>query len=119
MLLFTFVQPHSYISKIIYLLLGCIILAFGVYLEVLANVVMLPGESFVRAVVDTWHRDFGTTKVMFDVTMAVVAIALSLLLSMTRQKTRYTKPREKSLPELRSSQLSGNIRYGFWISEGN
>ena len=79
MLLFTFVQPHSYISKIIYLLLGCIILAFGVYLEVLANVVMLPGESFVRAVVDTWHRDFGTTKVMFDVTMAVVAIALSLL----------------------------------------
>lgn len=45
----------------------------------LANVVMLPGESFVRAVVDTWHRDFGTTKVMFDVTMAVVAIALSLL----------------------------------------
>lgn len=79
MLLFTFVQPHSYISKIMYLLLGCVILAFGVYLEVLANVVMLPGESFVRAVVDTWHRDFGTTKVVFDVTMAVVAIALSLL----------------------------------------
>lgn len=79
MLLFTFVQPHSYISKIIYLLLGCVILAFGVYLEVLANVVMLPGESFVRAIVDTWHRDFGTTKVVFDVTMSVAAIVLSLV----------------------------------------
>ena len=79
MLLFAVVQPYSYISKIIYLLIGCVILAFGVYLEVLANVVMLPGESFVRAIVDTWHRDFGTTKVMFDVTMSVAAIVLSLV----------------------------------------
>ena len=40
--------------KIVYLLIGCLILGVGVYMEVLADVVMLPGESFVRAIVLTW-----------------------------------------------------------------
>lgn len=48
MILLGFVNPSIYFTKIIYLLLGCLILGIGVYMEVLANVVMLPGESFVR-----------------------------------------------------------------------
>ena len=42
---------------------------------------MLPGESFVRAIVQTWNREFGSTKVCFDVSMAVIAAVLSFLLS--------------------------------------
>ena len=78
MILLSFVKPETYIMKIIYLLIGCVILGFGVYAEVLADVAMLPGESFVRAVVQTWNREFGSTKVMFDVTMTVIAAILSL-----------------------------------------
>ena len=63
------------------LLVGCVVLGFGVYLEVLANVAMLPGESFVRAVSTTWNTNFGNTKVAFDVSMTVIAALLSLLLS--------------------------------------
>lgn len=74
-----FVEPHSYISSIIYLLIGCLILGFGVYTEVLANVAMLPGESFVRAVSSTWKTEFGTTKVAFDVSLTVIAAALSFI----------------------------------------
>jgi uncharacterized membrane protein YczE len=74
-----FVQPGSYLTKVAYLVIGCIILGFGVYVEVLANVVMLPGESFVRAVSSTWNLEFGTTKVVFDVSMTVIAAALSFL----------------------------------------
>ena len=48
---------------------------------VLADVVMLPGESFVRAIVQTWNREFGSTKVCFDVSMAVIAAVLSFLLA--------------------------------------
>ena len=59
--------------KIVYLLIGCLILGIGVYMEVLADVVMLPGESFVRAIVLTWKTNFGTTKIFFDVSMAVIA----------------------------------------------
>ena len=65
--------------KIIYLLIGCLILGFGVYMEVLADVVMLPGESFVRAIVLTWKTNFGTTKICFDVSMSVIAAILSFV----------------------------------------
>ena len=81
MLLFSFVNPTAYIAKLIYLLIGCVILGFGVYMEVLADVAMLPGESFVRAIVQTWHREFGSTKVCFDVSMAVIDAALSFILA--------------------------------------
>ena len=79
MLLFTWVNPQTYIMKIVYLLIGCLILGFGVYMEVLADVVMLPGESFVRAIVLTWRTNFGTTKICFDVSMAVIAAVLSFV----------------------------------------
>lgn len=73
-----FVHPHTYLSCLGYLLTGCLILGFGVYTEVLANVAMLPGEAFVRAVSSTWKTDFGITKVTFDVSLTVLAALLSL-----------------------------------------
>lgn len=80
MFLLGFVQPDIYMWKVFYLLMGCIILGIGVYGEILANVVMLPGESFVRAVVFVWNKDFGSMKILFNVSMTVVAAALSYLL---------------------------------------
>lgn len=79
MVLLDFVHPEAYGLKIIYLLIGCVILGFGVYMEVLANVAMLPGESFVRAVSTTWNTNFGNTKVAFDVSLSVIAAVLSFL----------------------------------------
>ena len=79
MILFSWVNPEVYIMKIVYLLIGCMILGAGVYMEVLADVVMLPGESFVRAIVLTWKTNFGTTKICFDVSMAVIAAVLSFV----------------------------------------
>lgn len=78
MLLLFFVQPAAYVLKILYLLVGCIVLGIGVYMEVLANVIMLPGEAFVRAVVFRWKTEFGVTKVAFDVSMAVIAGVLGI-----------------------------------------
>jgi cytidylate kinase len=74
--------------KIVYLLLGCLILGFGVYMEVLANVVMLPGESFVRAVVFTWKTEFGTSKVIFDMSMTVIAGIMAIVLTGKLQGVR-------------------------------
>lgn len=79
MYMFFWLDPQNYAVKIVALLIGCVVLGFGVYLEVLADVVMLPGESFVRAVVQTWNTNFGTTKIIFDTTMTVMAGALSFL----------------------------------------
>ena len=81
MYLFFWVNPQNYFVKIIALLTGCAVLGFGVYLEVVADVVMLPGESFVRAIVQTWKANFGTTKIIFDTSMAVIAAILSFVFS--------------------------------------
>lgn len=73
-------NPQSYPMKMILLLIGCIILGVGVYMEVIANVVMLPGESFVNAVSKTFHTDFGKTKVAFDSSMTIIAALMGLVL---------------------------------------
>lgn len=54
MSLLGFVHPDVYIIKVLDLILGCLILGIGVYMEVLADVVMLPEESSARAIV--FHR---------------------------------------------------------------
>ena len=73
-------NPHSYPVKMAALLVGCVILGFGVYTEVLANVVMLPGEGFVKSVCTVFHTDFGLTKVCFDAGMTICAALISLVL---------------------------------------
>lgn len=81
MFLMESISPEAYPAKLAILLIGCGILGAGTFLEVLADVVMLPGESFVRAVVFQLRTEFGMTKVVFDVTISVTAMILSLVLS--------------------------------------
>lgn len=76
----SFVQPQGYPLKFLSLLVGCLILGFGVFMEMAANVVMLPGECTVSAISTTWNTDFGKTKVAVDVTMAVSAAVMGLIL---------------------------------------
>ena len=44
-----------------------------------ANVVMNSGEAFVKAVSDTVHKEFGSVKVVFDISCVIVAVVLSLV----------------------------------------
>lgn len=81
MYLLVWINPQNYFIKLIALLIGCIVLGFGVYIEVIADVVMLPGESFVRAIVQTWNTNFGTTKIIFDSSMTIIAGVLSFVFS--------------------------------------
>ncbi len=76
----TFMELNTYYLKFFSLILGCIILGVGVYMEMAADVVMLPGEAFVKAIAVTFHKDFGKTKVIFDSSMTMIAIGLGLLL---------------------------------------
>lgn len=69
--------PVTYLSKIINLLVGCIILAIGIALEVKADVAMMAGEYFVRVISLKFRKDFGYVKLGFDWTLVLIAIALS------------------------------------------
>lgn len=81
MWMMSFLNPQFYPVKIVTLLFGCFILGTGVWLEVIANVVMLPGESFVRAIVFRLHKEFGIVKIFCDSSFAIIAIILSFALS--------------------------------------
>ena len=71
-------NPVVYISKIANLLIGCVILAVGIALEVKADVAMMAGEYFVRVLVKKFHKDFGYLKLAFDWSLAALAVILSL-----------------------------------------
>ena len=80
MSLLGFMQPETYSMKVVSLIVGCLILGFGVFMEMAANVAMLPGEATVRAVSDVFSTDFGKTKIAFDSSMTVIAAILSFIM---------------------------------------
>ena len=80
MSLLGFIQPETYAMKVVSLIVGCLILGFGVFMEMIANVAMLPGEATVRAVSDVFSTDFGKTKIAFDSSMTVIAAILSFIM---------------------------------------
>lgn len=71
--------PQLYPLRILSLILGCIIIAFGAYLEVVADVVMLPGDAFVRAIAKVAGKEYGGIRVISDVSMSVIAAILCLV----------------------------------------
>lgn len=79
MWLMSFFDTDTYAVKMIFVIVGTVILGFGVALSVIANVVMNSGEAFVKAVSDVTHKDFGNLKIGFDVSCVVVSVVLSLI----------------------------------------
>ena len=75
-----FLSPAAYPAKVVCLLLGCAILGFGVFMEMAAGVVMLPGECFVNAISRIFHTDFGRTKVAFDTSITAAAAIIGIVL---------------------------------------
>lgn len=72
-------EPTAYLSKIVTLLIGCVVLAVGIALEVKVNIAMAAGEYFVRAISRRLRREFGYVKLGFDVTLVILACVLSLV----------------------------------------
>ena len=61
------------------MLLGCAILACGISIEIAPDVITVPGEGLVRVLAQAAGKDFGRVKLVFDVSLIVIASALSLL----------------------------------------
>lgn len=67
-----------YPMSVLYLAIGCVVMSLGITLEVLADVIMLPGEAFVRALSWKSKGQFGNVKVIFDSTLTVIAAIIAL-----------------------------------------
>ena len=75
----SFIPANSYIIRLILVICGIIILGFGISLSVIANVIMISGEAFVKAVSDKSKQNFSNVKIGFDVLCVILSIILSLL----------------------------------------
>jgi len=80
MLISASVHPDFYPGQILVLLLGCIVLALGIYLQVAANVLMNPGEGLVKAIAGKTGIRFGIIKIIFDTTLVCIAALISFFL---------------------------------------
>ena len=77
MALFADLRPELYLLQLMVLLAGAALIALGVSLQVIANVIMLAGEGIVNAVALRWKLDFGRVKTIFDTSLVVLAALLS------------------------------------------
>ena len=77
--IFSFIEPGSYAEQWFWCILSCVILGFGVMLEVRANVLVAPGEGVVVAFVTRFKIPFPKMKVISDSTMVASAVVMSIL----------------------------------------
>lgn len=80
--------PNHYTARLILTVIGMAVVAMGVTLSVIANVVLNSGEGFVKALSDKLHLKFGNVKIAFDISSVIMAVVISLLLSHTVQGVR-------------------------------
>ncbi|MDO4474058.1 MAG: DUF6198 family protein [Eubacteriales bacterium] len=73
------IPVKSYPVRLVMVVVGIVILGFGISLSVIANVIMNSGEALVKAVSDTANRDFGEVKIFFDILCVVMALVFSLI----------------------------------------
>ncbi|MEZ7866821.1 MAG: cytidylate kinase family protein [Paludibacteraceae bacterium] len=72
--------PGNYLVQWVFCIVSCVIIAFGVFLQVKANVVMLPGDGLVIALADTLRKEFGLTKILFDSFLVLVSLITVLII---------------------------------------
>lgn len=72
------ITVDSYFSSLTLPAVGCLCQAVGVVLELKPNVAIMSAEGFVKYFCRRFHRDFGHTKVVFDVCLVASAILLSI-----------------------------------------
>ncbi len=78
MYVFRFVNPSDYLSKVVVLVIACFLLAFGIYIQIIANVVINPAEGLVKIISDKSGMKFGNVKILFDSTLLLIAVIISL-----------------------------------------
>ena len=72
--------PNAYWEQIACVLIGCFGLALGVYLQIIADFTMVPGDGFAYALsVRIKRKPYRVVRVCSDVTMIVIAALLGFI----------------------------------------
>lgn len=71
-------EPDTYVLKILAVVIGCFIIAAGALCELYSNISVLPGDGFVMAISVITGFDFGRIRLLSDIAMSAIALAICL-----------------------------------------
>lgn len=73
------IEVDSYIKQLIFMLLGCFILAFGIWIQLKGAVAMLPGEAMNRAISMVTGKKYENVKIFFDIFYIAIAATICMV----------------------------------------
>ena len=73
------IPVNGYAAQFGYMLLGCVILAFGIWVQFRGGVAMLPGEAMNRAISKVTGRRYENVKIFFDILYITLAALICLV----------------------------------------
>lgn len=73
------IVPKSYLSQLFMLVIGCLIMGLGIFLQLIAKVVYNPAEGIVSVITEKTKYSFSTVKTAFDITLVILSILLGLI----------------------------------------
>lgn len=79
LMLVNFINPVGYFSQMALLLISCVVVAFGVLLEIQTEIVYLPADGVIVAISRVLNKEFPKVKPFVDTSMVVLAAILSIL----------------------------------------
>lgn len=78
MLLVNFINPVGYVSQMALLLISCVVVAFGVLLEIQTEIVYLPADGVIVAISKVLKNEFPKVKPFVDTSLVIIAAVLSV-----------------------------------------
>ena len=79
MYLLRWFDPHNYPAQVAFVVLGCIIMAFGIYIQLAANVAMAPGDALARSIAAVTGKSYPTIRLISDASMVTTSAILCLI----------------------------------------
>ena len=73
------ISVSGYPSQFIFMLLGCIILALGIWVQLKGGVAMLPGEAMNRAISKVTGKRYENVKIFFDILYIALSAVICLV----------------------------------------
>lgn len=80
MMFVSYLPVSTYMIKLVLVVLGVVILALGICMGIIANVILNAGEGIVKAISDVTKKEFAHIKVVFDVLWVGLAVIMSLFM---------------------------------------
>ncbi len=73
------IQVSNYLEEWLFCIIGIVLIALGISVEVMANLVTTAGEGIVLAICKVAPMKFGNMKMGFDITLVCISVVLSLV----------------------------------------